>query len=128
MNPPHIEEALRSLRLADRDIVAFETLRDAPRASLASACFHAQQAIEKCIKGVLFQNQIEFRRTHDLTVLTNLLSKNGIKLPVSDDQLAEINPCAVDFRYDEETITLPNREMMTELVTVLREWAGKWVG
>jgi HEPN domain-containing protein len=128
MNPPHIEEALLSLRLADRDIVAFETLRDSPRASSASACFHAQQAIEKCFKSVLYQNRIEFRRTHDLTVLTNLLNKNGIKLPLPDDRLQEINPCAVDFRYGEETMSLPSREVMTELVTIHRKWAGELIG
>lgn len=91
MKLPHIEEALRSLRLADRDIIAFETLRDSSRASLASACFHAQQLIEKCIKAVLFQNQIEFRRTHDLTVLTDLLTKNEIISPVSDGRLNDLN-------------------------------------
>ncbi|MBF0603915.1 MAG: HEPN domain-containing protein [Nitrospirae bacterium] len=98
MKPPHIEEALRTLRLVDRDVIAFETLRDSPRASLASACFHAQQAVEKYIKAVLFQNQIEFRRTHDLTVLTRLLEANRITSPVPDGRLKTLNPCAVDFR------------------------------
>ncbi|MBF0176762.1 MAG: HEPN domain-containing protein [Magnetococcales bacterium] len=128
MNLPHIEEALRSLRLADRDIAAFETLRDAPRSSLVSACFHAQQAVEKCLKAVLFQNRIEFRRTHDLTVLTRLLRDNGVTLPVLDERLAVLNPCAVDFRYDEETADLPDRESITALVTTLREWSGTLVG
>ena len=124
MKPAHIEEALRSLRLADRDIVAFETLWDSPRASLASACFHAQQAVEKCIKAVLFQNCIEFRRTHDLSVLTGLLNANGISPPLPDDRLKELNPCAVNFRYSEETTSMPSRETLTELVSAVRDWAG----
>jgi HEPN domain-containing protein len=54
---PHVEEALRSLRLADRDIKAFEVLADEPDVHLSMACFHAQQAVEKssrfcsCIKS-----------------------------------------------------------------------------
>lgn len=128
MKPPHVEEALRSLRMADRDIVAFETLRDSPRASFALACFHAQQAVEKCLKAVLFQHRIEFRRTHDLTVLTDLLKTGRVVLPVPDHLLKVLNPCAVDFRYDEETTDLPDRKAVTELVSVMWGWARKLVG
>ena len=36
---PHIEEALLSLRLADRDIKAFEVLSNDPEVHLSVACF-----------------------------------------------------------------------------------------
>lgn len=123
------EEALQCLRLADRDVVAFETLRDSPRVSLASTCFHAQQAVKKCMKAVLFQHRIEFRRTHDLTMLAGLLKRNEITPPVTDGRLQALNPCAVDFRYDEEKIvSLPDRETLKELVSEMRHWAGELVG
>ena len=48
---PHIEEALLSLRLADRDIKAFEVLSKDPEVHLSVACFHAQQAVEKSLKS-----------------------------------------------------------------------------
>jgi hypothetical protein len=38
---PHIEEARRSLRLADRDIQAFDVLRARPEIHASVACFHA---------------------------------------------------------------------------------------
>ena len=60
---PHIEEALLSLRLADRDIKAFEVLSNDPEVHLSVACFHAQQAVEKSLKAVLFAHEIEFGRT-----------------------------------------------------------------
>jgi HEPN domain-containing protein len=50
---PHRDEALRSLRTADHDIAAFEALMQHPEVHPAMACFHAQQAIEKCLKAVL---------------------------------------------------------------------------
>lgn len=50
---PHLEEAWRSLRLADRDIKAFDILRADPEAHLSIVCFHAQQAVEKSLKAVL---------------------------------------------------------------------------
>jgi HEPN domain-containing protein len=66
---PHLEEALRSLRVAARDIKAFQVLKDAPEIDLTSMCFHAQQTIEKSLKAILFLRQVEFRRTHDLVEL-----------------------------------------------------------
>ena len=62
---PHRDEAQRSLRLADHDIVAFEALMQHPEVHPARACFHAQRAIEKSLKAVLVSRQVEFRRTHD---------------------------------------------------------------
>jgi len=41
--------------------------RNAP--NYDAACFHAQQCVEKLIKAVLIENQIPFRRIHDLEVL-----------------------------------------------------------
>lgn len=46
MTPQH-EEALRALRLADRDIAVFERIKDVPEIHLSMVCFHAQQAVEK---------------------------------------------------------------------------------
>ena len=34
-----------------------------------AVCFHAQQAVEKYLKGLLQQNGIVFSKTHDLSVL-----------------------------------------------------------
>lgn len=72
---PQRDEALHSLRLADHDIAAFEALLQHPEVHPAMACFHAQQAIEKSRKAVLFSRSVEFRRTHDLLELANLLKR-----------------------------------------------------
>ena len=97
---PQREEALRSLRLADRDVAAFEALLRHPEVPPAIACFHAQQAIEKCLKAVLFSRLVEFRRTHDLIELSDLLEGNGIQIPVASAWLKSLNPFAVAFRYE----------------------------
>lgn len=94
---PNIEEARRSLRAADRDIKAFEILKDAAGAPVAAVCFHAQQAIEKSLKAVLFLHLIEFRRTHDLVKLAGLLRNQGIDPPVPDEALRRLNPFASPF-------------------------------
>lgn len=61
MTPAH-EEALRALRVADRDIVAFDKMKNDPGFHFSMTCFHAQQAIEKCMKAVMFERGILFAR------------------------------------------------------------------
>ena len=100
MTPGH-EEAVRALRLADRDIVAFKALKNAPEVSLVSTCFFAQQAIEKCLKAVLFERGIRFTPIHDLARLTMTLQEQGVVVPCSADELRKLNPFAVTFRYDD---------------------------
>ena len=121
---PHIEEALLSLRLADRDIKAFEVLSNDLEVHLSVACFHAQQAVEKSLKAVLFGHKIEFGPTHDLVKLTQLLRSRGIVVPVSDSQLRRLNPFAVAFRYDDADIETTAQEDAANLVTITRAWAG----
>lgn len=76
-----VEEAARLLRLAERDCESFLIL-GAHGASLAAACFHAQQPVEKAMKAVLTMRQLAFRRTHDLEELANLLTDASVELPV----------------------------------------------
>jgi HEPN domain-containing protein len=124
---PHLEEALLSLRLADRDVKAFEVLSKDPEVHQSVACFHAQQAIEKSLKAVLFAIEIEFGRTHDLVKLAQLARNKGIPVPISDGELRKLNPFAVTFRYDDTDIdTIPKAEA-ADLVAATRAWAEEIV-
>lgn len=125
---PHLDEGLRSLRLADRDIGAFEALLKHPEVHHAIACFHAQQAIEKCLKAVLFSRRIEFRRTHDLTELRRLLEGDGIPVPVGSDWIKALNPFAVAFRYEETEPGQLDIDALRQVVRAVRTWAGTIVG
>jgi len=48
-----LDLARRYLELADRDIVAFNKMKDDPDFHTTTTCLHAQQGIEKCLKAVL---------------------------------------------------------------------------
>jgi HEPN domain-containing protein len=124
---PHLEEAWRVLRLADRDIKAFEILKQDPTVHIATVCFHAQQAVEKSLKAVLFSRRIEVERTHDLVKLAHLLGDHGAVLPVADDQLRRLNPFAVTLRYDDLDIELISRDDTAGLVAQVRRWAEEQV-
>jgi HEPN domain-containing protein len=124
---PHLEEAWRALRLADHDIKAFEILSRDPEAHISSVCFHAQQAVEKSLKAVLFSRQIGFERTHDLVKLAHILADHGLVPPVADDDLRRLNPFAVTLRYDEVEIELISRNDSSEVVVHIRLWAEEHI-
>ncbi|WP_058868414.1 HEPN domain-containing protein [Chloracidobacterium thermophilum] len=124
---PHLEEAWRLLRLAERDIKAFEVLKEAPDVHPSITYFHAQQAVEKSLKAVLFLQQIEFERTHDLVKLARLLQNCGVTLPVTESQLRRLNPFAVAFRYDDLEITLVSDDDLASVVAQMRHWAKEQI-
>jgi len=122
---PHLDEAALMLRLADRDLAAFHVLCRADVIHYSIICFHAQQAIEKCLKAALFCHHIEFRRTHDLEMLSSLLTEHRIALPLSTDQLASLNPCAVMLRYDDVEFEVAAMGLadLRDMVLTTRRWA-----
>lgn len=98
---PTTEEALRYLQLADDDAAAFRGLLSLPEVKFRLACFHAQQALEKLLKGVLVFHGIDYHRTHDLHRLASLLQNNGVSTPYPPEVFTRLNPFAVTFRYDD---------------------------
>ncbi len=75
------ELARRFLALADRDIRAFRKLSDDSEIDDEIVGFHAQQAVEKCLKAILAKHRVEVRKTHDLQVLIELLLQHHVPSP-----------------------------------------------
>ena len=124
---PGLEEALRFLRLAEKDLKAFMAMKNHPDIAFEIACFHAQQSVEKSLKAIMFLKKIEFRRTHDLEELAAILNRNGLVLPLPTEQISRLNPFAVTVRYDDEdipTITLAEVHYIAES---LWNWANVYI-
>ena len=119
-----LDEARRFLSLASDDLAAFRTLAATPHIREAIAIFHAQQTIEKCLKAVLFANEVEFRRTHDLYELADRIEQASIALPRNAEELGLLNPYAVEFRYGDQAIPLITREEVEALAQDILEWAN----
>lgn len=117
------EEAARLLRLARRDALAFKGLLTLPEVDFSVACFHAQQAAEKAIKAVLFDREVEFRRTHDLEELGASLVRHGGELPVSVERLRRLSPYAVEFRYNDEVINTLTASEAEDILGKILIWA-----
>lgn len=125
MTPQH-EEALRLLRLAERDREAFDVLANSGGNTHAAAGFHAQQAIEKCLKDLLCFRDIDFPRTHDLESLVHRLVDSGWRFPFAAVRLRPLTPYAVHFRYDDENVNLlAEDEMRTIIGETMRFVAGE---
>ncbi len=89
-----------------------------------AVCFHAQQAVEKYIKGLLQEEEIPFSRTHDLSVLLKLLLPLFPELSVLIDDVEWLSAFAVEFRYPgEEAVEEDARralEIMDRILLLLR--------
>ncbi len=79
-----------------------------------TACFHAQQAIEKCLKAVIGYFGAPVPHIHDLEKLAHEARAVAPGLDVEMEKLAHITPFAVEPRYKLEF--WPEREVAEEAV------------
>lgn len=118
-----IDQALRFLKLAERDIRAFNVLKQSPDIDLTTVCFHAQQAVEKSLKAVLIYHGKDPTRTHDLNKILYSLMDENIVFPLSIEEISKLNPFAVIFRYDDIEIKTVTREEAQNIVETIYEWS-----
>ncbi|MBL4759562.1 MAG: HEPN domain-containing protein [Mariprofundaceae bacterium] len=81
-----------------------------------TACFHAQQAVEKYLKAVLIYDDQLVPKTHDLEELQLLCESLVNNREFSDLELVELSDYAVSVRYDFEF--WPDIEIVKEAVQV----------
>ena len=70
--------------------------------SLDTACFHAQQAGERALKGYLSAHEIEFPFIHNLEKLVNVCAGDDASFMQLLEAAQELTPYAVELRYDHE--------------------------
>ena len=124
---PALEEALRLLRLANRDRTTLMLLARIPEAPMVSLGFHGQQAVEKALEAASASRGIETKRTHDLVALTKLLLDVVAVTPFTLEEVRQLNPFAVECRYDDELESNLSRDELVELVERVLAWADSCV-
>jgi len=99
------------LRKADMDCdVAARLVSDGDRFRDIVA-FHCQQAVEKYLKSILVRHQVEFRKTHDIERLLDIL--RGVEPSIAEGLAGAkwLTPFGVDIRYPGDfPETLPGDE------------------
>ena len=90
--------------------------------------FHAQQAAEKSLKGVLVARGLPCPRTHDIEALIGELRRGGVEVPEEADFAMDFTEFASVTRYGERVI--PNRllsdagcEEAADIAAAVLAWA-----
>jgi len=78
-------------------------------------CFHAQQAVEKCLKAYLITRSVEFGKTHNLEFLLELCIKEDPGFQEID--VGNLSFYAVEARYPDE-FYIPSLDEAQEYVGI----------
>ena len=118
------DHALLLLSKARADKLVLDKLADDSEISDDVIGFHAQQAVEKLLKAVLANRNIEYPRVHDIDRLVDLLETHDGSLPPQARQLDELTPWATQLRYGELLdMERLDRERTQRLVDAVLKWA-----
>ncbi len=98
------------LRKADEDFAVAEYLISSQRPYYGAVGFHAQQAAEKYLKAFLVHQQIEFRKTHDLDKLLDLVATAAKPSADSLRDVIVLNVYGVEIRYPADLPEMSLRE------------------
>lgn len=105
-------EAVRQWRAkAQSDWDAVEILIASERCPNDTVCFHCQQFVEKLLKALLTQNDIEAPKTHDLRRLIQLTQPFAPELSLLADESDELTVHGVETRYPGELRQIKKTEM-----------------
>lgn len=109
---------------ADQDLEMARRALDPKGPLPAMACYHAQQAAEKSLKGYLVARQVQFRFVHDLVYLVQLCVEQ-------DPSFRELLPAgeilgeyATRVRYPLETKSEPDEEKAREALRLAEQVMG----
>ena len=92
-------------------------------------CFHAQQAAEKALKAVLVSLGSDFPYTHDLRILTEIISRQIAISPSVARCAGLLTPYAVPFRYPGayEPVQDEERQEAVRAAREVVEWARQYL-
>jgi len=108
------------LAKADEDLNAAKALLSLRTAFFSTIGFHCQQAAEKYFKAFLTWEQIEFPKTHDLSLLLGLIATAAPSLAESLEEVAELTSYGVEICYPGD---IP--EITSEDAAEAMQWAEK---
>jgi HEPN domain-containing protein len=100
----------RWLLKARNDLRTGETMLSVDPPVMDTACFHAQQCVEKCLKAFLTFAERHVERTHSLPRLVALCSEVDPAFEELADTAVELTDYAVAQRYPEHWREIPLKE------------------
>lgn len=100
---------------------AKHTLKLGETGPLDTVCFHAQQCVEKYLKALLTLSEIDFPRTHDISVLLALVPAYT-RPELNREEQARLTDYAVSTRYpgDYEPLSLGEAQQAVDVANRVR--------
>lgn len=109
------------IKKAEEDFVAAERLARIRKPPIWNiVCFHCQQCIEKYLKACLQEKERDIPKTHNLSLLLELLLPEEPLWEALRHSLNLLNGFAVEFRYPGESATLKDARNALALCKKLR--------
>jgi len=90
---------------AKNDIETIDAIIGNPNLT-AVVAFHAQQCVEKCLKALLEEYDIDRQKTHNLITLKSAVERKQT-LDLDEDNLSLLNKLYISSRYPGELGLLP---------------------
>ena len=100
---------------------ALRELRARKNPNYDSACFHAQQCVEKYLKGIMQARDVFFSKTHDLCVLLDACLETYALWESFRPDFKMLTQYAVLFRYPGESATKAEAKQAVLATAKLRE-------
>ena len=103
------------MKKAEHDFKSAKIILSSGEEIYDSVCFHAQQVAEKALKALFTARHIEFPKTHNLLLLSNLLQDADL-LKFNED-LESLTKYAVESRYPGDYVEPGHEEAQKALDT-----------
>ncbi len=110
-----LDKAEKDFATARRELAAV----DSP--NYDAVCFHAQQCIEKLMKGFMIHLGVIPGKTHDLAYLNQLLMPVCTEWSWPSEDLRFLTRAAVAFRYPGESADKEEAQKALQIATGLRD-------
>jgi len=100
----------RWLIKAEHDLTTAQAVLSVDPPVTDTACFHAQQSVEKCLKAYLVAVSVQVERTHYLPRLVALCAGSDGDFRQLANTAAELTDYAVTDRYPDDWREIPEQE------------------
>ena len=108
--PTNLPDIRQRIANAERYLTDLEVLTENPRSSQELIGFTAQQALENALKGWISALDAEYRNTHDLTRLAEIVREYPAENDTSaGERLAWLTEYAVRYRYAGAEVVVDDR-------------------
>jgi len=105
------KEAEAWLKISAEDLQSAAVLSD--QKLFRPACYHAQQSVEKCLKALIVDRDIDIPRTHNILDLINAAKKLGYSVTMTDEDAVFLSSI-YRARYPSDAGLLPLGEPIAQ--------------